>query len=320
MTQQISNDDIAEAGAESVPSVGYGWSAGRLKSRPEDKQRMAENFVEHDLMVPPGCDPETSPRLTAASILVNNGTTPNSVVDEATKWCLRNWDSRGPFSIIWYTPGTLVPATLRRFKEQHYSCLSAANLSLFPGQVDNEIESVLGEVPVHFARTSLKTRFTYAILSAYAFDMTTGYTYFHFSTEVALQKACAELYAGQKFLFLDPSKLESIEGEQGYSLRDLLASSQAVTIYTVESELTDRFIRQFNALSELLLNKDQHTQVPPQGRGTRPDGNGRVSGSSQASVEIATRKKMRLCIVRENAPANTLIHEGTLKPESFKSD
>lgn len=210
-----------------------GWSAGRSFSHPDDKLLMAEYFVRHDFLVRPGEDPESSPRLTSGIIFVNPGTTPNTVVNVAVNWMEKNWAS-GPFSIKWYTPGMLVPATLMNFINKHYDYRSAASLLLFPGLVDQDTESVSGEESIKFVK-QCQVRFAYSILSSHYLDLSTGDTYFHFPTEVPLQAACAKLNANQKYLFLDPSKLETVEGVRGYSLKELLQTSNSVTIYTVES-------------------------------------------------------------------------------------
>lgn len=67
-----------------------------------------------------------------------------------------------------------------------------------------------------------------------------------------MQKACATYYAANKFLFLEPSKFVDIEGNQGYSIRDLLETADFVTIYTVDSEYSELIATQFNDLKEIL--------------------------------------------------------------------
>lgn len=212
------------------------WSASRAQIKADDKTLMAREFVNHEFLVPEGQDPEDN-RETAASILVNQGTSQNRVVEEAMEWIkskstpeLSN-PPKGPFFLTWYTPGHLVPNTLRRYREKYKHVKTATSLFLFPGEVDLETESVSGPDAESFAQ-NLQRKFTYAFLSANAFDVSTGSVYFHWPRELCLQRACATRFADHKYLFLDSSKFRS-QGEEGYRIRDLLETAHKVTIYTV---------------------------------------------------------------------------------------
>jgi hypothetical protein len=109
--------------------------------------------------------------------------------------------------------------------------------------VDFETQSVCGPDADAFAN-NLKRRFTYAFLSAYAFDIHTGDVYSHAAREVALQRAVANRFAATKFLFLDSSKFKSEgDGENGYTVSELLETSHTVTIYAVSvDDERDRWV------------------------------------------------------------------------------
>ena len=72
-----------------------GWGARRAKSNREGKLAMAEYCIEHDFLVRESKAPlaTASPtvRDTVASILVNQGTTPNVVVQQALTWLKTHW-------------------------------------------------------------------------------------------------------------------------------------------------------------------------------------------------------------------------------------
>ncbi len=257
-----------------------GWSAARALAHPIEKRLMAEYFARHDFLVT-GANPEVDPRETAASILANPGTTPNTCVKEALAWVSQT-KHRG--TVMWYTPGALVPATLHDWKEENADLRNAAGLFLFPGEVNPEVESVLGRFPVEFAKQQLRTRFTCALLSAHSFDMGKGEAYFHYPNEIDLQQTCALLYAYHKFLFFDSSKFQPV-GIVGYGIHELLETSQAVTIYTVSSERVDTIIAQFETLAQRLLDEKR--------------GN------------AGTARSLRLCVVPQDGKGAATIHRHT---------
>ncbi len=270
------------------------WSARRGKDKPDEKRLMAEYCANHEFLVRKGSNPERDPRETVASILVNQGTTPNVVVEEALSWIAKN-PERGPFDITWYTPGHLVPSTLRSFRLEHSHLSAATQLFLFPGRVDQQTEAVSGPEAESFAER-LERRFTYAFLSANSLDIHTGTVYFHLPEEVRLQKACATRYAAHKCLFLDSSKFKS-EGEIGYGIEELLDKSEAVTIYTVSSD-KDRWIKaKFDTLGGKILEAS------------------RVSSAVDPDVDQVDMKTLRLRIVgRNGVPTECREHKGFLRP------
>jgi hypothetical protein len=251
------------------------WSASRFNKHPEEKEAMARYFAEHEFLVPSSAmesqnsslDPVSRhhsgsfggslavKRDTVASIIANQGTSPNQVVKSALTWIEEHQDL-GPFFLIWYSPGHLVPETLRQFRKVNPHMLSAARLFLLPGEIDLETESVFGPDAEKFAR-GLKRRFTYALLSAYAFDIYTGNVYFYRKDEVALQRAVATRHAVAKCLFVDFSKFRN-EGEYGYGIHDLLENADTVAIYTVSSgDANDDWILEgFLELGKKVLDLD----------------------------------------------------------------
>jgi hypothetical protein len=116
----------------------------------------------------------------------------------------------------------------------------------------------------------LQRRFTYAFLSAYAFDIHMGDVYFHGARELALQQKIAMRFAATKFLFLDSSKLKPEgDGERAYTVHELLETSHAVTIYTVSvnDKHDDWVMEGFDKLGEELFDphaapKEQEASVP----------------------------------------------------------
>lgn len=228
------------------------WSSRRARLNREEKYLMAKHFMEHYLLIPWGENPVTARREPVALILVNQGTTPNIVVKEALEWVKKKQEEERSqsFDITWYTPGSLVPATLRKFRNTELR--AATQLFLFPGRVDFETEAVSGPEAVEFAR-NLKTCFTYAFLSAYAFDINDGTIYFNYREEVELQQACALRYAAHKCLFLDSSKFKR-EGNAGYRIDDLLATAETVTIYTVSSQKDPWIKEKFKRLCDHIFN------------------------------------------------------------------
>jgi hypothetical protein len=153
--------------------------------------------------------------------------------------------------LTWYTPGHLVPTTLRLFREKHPVLASATQLFLFPGRVDQQTESVSGREAEEFS-FQLSRCFSYALLRPYSFDIRTGIAYFHLAEEVRLQYACATRYASEKYLFLDATKFRK-EGEAGYSVAEMLKAADSVTIYTVSSINDDWLIKNFVALCDRVL-------------------------------------------------------------------
>jgi hypothetical protein len=234
------------------------WSASRVQINADEKAAMASDFVRHYFLVPPGPGNPEGVRETVASIIVNQGTTPTRVVEAALEWIKAQ---RGRYFLTWYTPGSLVPTILKKFRGDDRTRDAAAKLFLFPGEVDPEIESVSGPDAEDFAE-KLQRHFTYAILSAHRFDVATGSVYFHLPREVRLQRACARLYAAQKFLFLDSSKFRT-EGDRGYGIVDLLETSSSVTIYTVSSDQNGSgLVSEFEALALGLLRQPPEDVKP----------------------------------------------------------
>lgn len=221
------NRDISQL-SDSAP-VGQGWGARRAKVHLSEKHSMGKYCIEHDFLVRKN---PAEPRDTVASILVNQGTTPNVVVVEALDWIKKNWEE-GPFDITWYTTGGLVNATLHDFRVANPSLSIAGQIFLFPGRVNIDLQAVAGPEAEEFVER-LDIDFTYAFLSAYAFDIDSGRIHFLYSEELRLQHACAGLYADHKFLFLDRSKFKR-EGKRGYKLVELLEQARTVTIYTTGS-------------------------------------------------------------------------------------
>lgn len=243
-----------------------GWSASKATVAISDKKIMAHNFVLHDLFTL-GKKSIHNPQITAARIIVNPGTTPNEVVRQVLVWVLE-WiqDDSGKQCvptphIIWYTPGSIVPATLYDARINHPNLRNACRLFMFPGMVDPYLEMVRGEEATRYIN-ELAQCFSYAILSAHAFDMKSGTAFFFFDDEVNLQKAVALREATHKFLFLDHEKLKR-EGSPAYTIQELLSTSQTVTIYTVTSDRDSVIIRDFEQLTETLssgtkLGKPEH--------------------------------------------------------------
>ena len=226
-----------------------GWGGRRAKLHPDEKLWMAKYCIEHDFLVRKGTNPADS-RDTVASILVNQGSTPNVVVQEALRWISSHWTS-GPFDVTWYTTSGLVNATLRDFRDEFPTLGIAAQLFLFPGRVNTDLQAVSGPEAEKFVER-LDIDFTYAFLSTYAFDLDTGRAQFQYSEELRLQLACARLYADHKFLFLDASKFKR-EGKRAYGLDALLEQAETVTIYTTSSANDQSIEERFMNLCERLL-------------------------------------------------------------------
>jgi hypothetical protein len=95
------------------------WSAFRQKANLAEKIALARYFVDHHFLI--NSSPErprtrrsAMRRTRVASIIVNGGTTPNVVVGEILHEVKEQTRSE-PFFLTWYTPGLLVPRTLRDF-------------------------------------------------------------------------------------------------------------------------------------------------------------------------------------------------------------
>lgn len=238
------------------PPFVEGWSSRRAAVAAEEKKKMARHFVLHDLFVQENQTPGDGRDNTAAKIIVNPGTTPNKVVKQALEWVKTEVENNPAYAgaphITWYTPGSLVPATLLDFRVTHPHLRNSCGLHLFPGMVDSNLEMVRGTEAVQYAR-QLEKCFTYALLSAYAFDMSTGTVFFFFDDEVELQKAIALSEAEHKFLFLEPDKFKR-EGSKAYSIQELLQTSRTVTIYTVSSLKNSTVEKHFRNLAEALLD------------------------------------------------------------------
>lgn len=244
-----------------APRIVEGWSARRVAVATTDKIRMARHFAMHDLFVQEDRRAADRRKITAVEIVVNPGTTPNEVVKhalESVKIDVENNPNHaaGPH-IRWYTPGSLVLATVRDFRVAHPYLRTSCELHMFPGDVDPDLEMVRGEQAILYAQR-LDKCFTYALLSAYAFDMNTGTAFFFFEDELKLQQAIALREAEHKFLFLDPDKLKRA-GSEAYTIRDLLQTSRFVTIYTVSSKKDSVIRNQFCDLANRLLNTNNKT-------------------------------------------------------------
>lgn len=272
------------------PHLVEGWSAVRATVAAEEKKRMARHFVQHDLFVQENETPGDGREVSAAKVTVNPGTTPNEIVRQALEWVKTEVDNNPAYAgaphITWYTPGSLVPATLLDFRVTHPHLRNCCGLHLYPGMVDSNLDMVRGTEAVNYAR-QLEKCFTYALLSGYAFDMSKGTVFFFFDDEVELQRAMALSEAEHKFLFLEPEKFKR-EGSKAYSIRELLQTSTAVTIYTVSSQKDATVEKQFRNLAESLL--DTGTEGTPD------------------------RRRLRLVIVGKDKPVNLPI-TGGLKPE-----
>lgn len=256
------------------------WSACQANTNPDMKEWMANYFAAHDFLVREGRNGEIQQRERVAHIFVAPGTTPNTVVRICIEWMKENWEA-DPFTVTWYPLGGLIPATLFEFKQKNGHCASGARLFLFPGVVDPLSETMTGKYTVQFLKNLKRKRLNVSILSTHRFNMATGDAYFYFDDEAESQRIGAKLYADDKFLFLDPDKFTSIGGSMVYNARDLLETSQSVTIYTVTSA-EDRHIEgQFKLLySRILMPCDR-----------------------QCDEQQGDVKSLRLCIVSKSGEA-----------------
>ena len=236
------------------------WAASRAQVKIDEKELMARYFANHDWLLPEAASPIENQRETAASLFINQGTGPNVVARESLKWIDKH-KGKGPFHLTWYSTGTLLAATLHEFRKQKPHLSAATSVHLFPGTVDLQLQAQIGIEAQEYAR-NLSRHFSYMILSGHSFDLRTGGIGFHFDREIPIQRTCALLEATQKFLFFDSSKFTG-EGEVGYTLRDLLSTSNAVVLYTVSSARTEEIKQAFESLSNELLTKDaQHAEGP----------------------------------------------------------
>jgi hypothetical protein len=229
------------------------WAASRARTQKEEKELMGHYFAHHDFLVEEGSDPAAGHRETAASFLVIHGTSPNVVVRESLNWVAEH-ANKGPFHITWYGPSALVPATVYDFRQHNQHLSAATHVHLFPGTVDLQLQAQVGIEAQRYAE-KIGRRFTYTILGAHSFDLETGLVRFHFDREIPIQRTCALLSATQKFLFLDHQKFSG-EGEVGYSLGELLATSNAVTMYTVRAENSVEVRTAFDRLASALLTSE----------------------------------------------------------------
>jgi len=263
------------------------WAASRAHVQRDEKLLMATHFAEHDFLLQYAANPATSDRENTASILVNQGTCPNTVVGASLQWIKVN-AGQGPFHITWYSPGALVPATLFEFRQENPDLSVSTHIHLLPGTVDLQLQAQIGIEAQEYVR-KLTRQFSYMLLSGHSFDLDTGDVKFHFDREVPIQRTCALLKATEKYLFFDSKKFTG-EGEVGYSLGDLLGTSHSVVVYTVASDRNDEICAAFAARAEALLSKE-----PSQ------------AGSGRA-------KSLRLTIVgREGSSSRTFVYEGFLK-------
>src|ERR1051326_1364321 len=265
------------------------WAASQARMQIEEKELMARYFAEHDFLLSEGDNPAAATRQTAATILINQGTEPNVIARECLRW-IEEHSTAGPFHIIWYSPGALVPATMAEFRQRNPHLCAAMHVHLFPGTVDLQLQAQIGSEAQEYAR-SIKRRFSYLILSGHSFDLCTGVVRFHFDREIPIQKICARREATQKFLFLDSEKFTG-EGAVGYSLWELLSTSDAVILYTVSSKRSEEIKAAFERLAAGLLTTDvkERTHQKPKtlrlviiGRGSVPTEPMRRTGYLKAS-------------------------------------
>jgi len=208
-----------------------GWSTRNANTKTMEKAAMADYFVEQEFLVANS----VSSRLKFATIIVNPGTTQQFVIRKGLDWIRLNDHELSQFDITWYTPGSLLPSVLKEFRDKNPHLIQATQLFLFPGRIDIQIDSVASPETAMFVEHYDRT-FTYAFLGANSFNLTNGGVYFHFSSEIALQRAIALKDAKHKYLFLDSAKLDTIsEGGKAYDFKDLLRSSHSVSIYTTAS-------------------------------------------------------------------------------------
>lgn len=230
------------------------WAASRAQEKEGEKEIMAEYFANHDWLVRES--PGASLRETVAAVLVNQGTSPAVVARQALRWIEEHAVDNAVFHVTWYSPGALVPAALHEFRQNNPHLSAATHVQLFPGEVDLQLQAMISREAHEYAR-KITRRFTYMLLGGYSLDLEAGVVRFQFDREIPMQTTCALLKATQKFLFFDSGKFTG-EGEIGYSVADLLATSKSVTIYTVSSANDEEIKAGFSTLKRLLTN------VPPE--------------------------------------------------------
>lgn len=235
-----------------VSSV-QGWSIVRSYTSQDKKHLIADGFSTHEFLVPPDNAPAKDLERTA-SIVVSPGTTNRAVVSSCLEWMLTRWNDAGPFNLTWYTPSMLIFSLLRDFNNTHPTYRSGSAIVLFPGMVDPMVGATVGDPTTTFVDEILKTqRFSYAFLSAHRFDIRSGEAYFFFPSEIGLQRSFARLHAEHKWIFLDSTKFESIEGILAFRIPDLLETSGEVNICT-NASANELIIREgFNELSRDLF-------------------------------------------------------------------
>lgn len=272
------------------------WAASRGRIQQDEKELMAHYFAHHDFLLHEGANPVADTRETAATFLVNQGTSPNRVVRESLAWIAEH-RQEGPFHVTWYSPSALVPTTLYDFRMEHPQLSAATHVHLFPGMVDIQLQAQVDEDAVRYA-DGLTRQFSYLILSGHSFDLRTGEVRFLFDRELPIQRSLALQRATEKFLFFDSTKFRG-EGVVGYSVRDLLKTCKAVVIYTVWSKGTAAS----PGTTEIKAAFDQlsaHLLAPA------PEG-----------AEPTETHSLRLTIVgRENVASESLCYSGYLRGEA----
>ena len=268
------------------------WAASRARIQRDEKELMAQYFADHDFLLEEGANPATGPRENTASILVNQGTGPNLVVDKCLRW-VEEHPEEGPFHITWYSPGALVPATLFDFRQKNPDLTAATHVHLLPGTVDLQLQAQIGTEAQDYAR-QLTRQFSYMILSGHSFDLETGDIKFNFDREIPIQRTCARLRATEKFLFFDSKKFTG-EGEVGYGLRELLSTCRDVIIYTVSSPRVDEIREAVAGFAATLLSE------------------------KAADSDSKQEKSLRLTIVgRDGASSESIRHDGFLRRGAAK--
>lgn len=256
MIETTTSDELLETQSlEPGRDTGHatGWSQTKEQEHSRAKDTIANTFAKHVFLVEEGKSPETDPRRADATIFVAPGTTPNRVLKGCLNWISDNVTVTGgaergkdadrphktpPIHITWYTGGALVAASLQEFREKHTGLRPAASVHLLPGTVDSDVECVLGPAAVNYVTTTLKHCFSAMFLSAYSVDLASGHVFFHFDNEVEFQRACAQLPAQQKFLFLDSTKLRR-DGCITYNFAQLFDDCTSVTLYIGLTETGD---------------------------------------------------------------------------------
>jgi hypothetical protein len=260
------------------------WAASRDREKREEKKIMASHFANHDFLMADGANPARNRRETAAVFLVNPGTTGNAIVGESLGWIADHAED-GPFHITWYSPGALVPASLHDFRQSNTHLSAATHVHLFPGTVDLQMQAVVGEEAQDYAR-GIRRRFSCMLLSGHSFDLDAGCVRFHFEREIPIQKVCALLPAKRKFLFFDSNKIDGRgEGEEGYSLRELLSTSDSVCIYTVSSDSNQKLKGAFERLATSLLSDEARDSARDQVKTLRLT----IVGRERSPSEVCSR-------------------------------